>query len=301
MQNFYSRGKLLLTGEYVVLDGALALASPTRFGQSLKVQPVDSTNFFWKSIDEKNQVWFECSFVFENGKIIPDHKNETSIRLANILNAAKKLNKEFLKSAKGLQISTQLEFSRSWGLGSSSTLINNIATWAKIDPYRLLELTFRGSGYDIACAKSDSALTYQLIGNNRFIESVDFSPRFKDSLFFVYLNKKQDSRKGIANYNLNKKEITSQISQVSDISANVLNCHDLYEFEKLITCHENIISDIIKAKPIKETLFKDYNGAIKSLGAWGGDFILVTGDSDDMTYFNNKGYQTILGFSEMLI
>ncbi len=52
MQNFYSRGKLLLTGEYVVLDGALALALPTKFGQSLKVQPIDSQNIFWKSIDE---------------------------------------------------------------------------------------------------------------------------------------------------------------------------------------------------------------------------------------------------------
>ena len=32
-QTFYSNGKLLITGEYVVLDGAKALALPTKFGQ----------------------------------------------------------------------------------------------------------------------------------------------------------------------------------------------------------------------------------------------------------------------------
>jgi mevalonate kinase len=29
--NFYSNGKLLLTGEYLVLDGAKSLALPTKF------------------------------------------------------------------------------------------------------------------------------------------------------------------------------------------------------------------------------------------------------------------------------
>ena len=37
-QTFYSNGKLLITGEYVVLDGAKALALPTKFGQSLVVK-----------------------------------------------------------------------------------------------------------------------------------------------------------------------------------------------------------------------------------------------------------------------
>ena len=301
MQSFYSRGKLLITGEYVVLDGALALAVPTRFGQYLKVQPIDSQSLFWKSIDEKNQIWFECSFTLSSTKIIPNTKNEISLRLAHILNVAKNLNNEFLKPINGFKVRTELEFSRSWGLGTSSTLINNIAAWANVDPYKLLELTFGGSGYDIACAQSDTPLTYRLRGKNRFIEPVEFNPKYKNSLFFIHLNKKQDSRTGIANYNLYKKEVNSKISEISDITTSVLNCHGLYEFEKLITTHENTISDIIKMKPVKETLFKDYKGAIKSLGAWGGDFILATGSIKDMAYFKNKGYETILSFSNMLI
>ena len=33
MSTIFSPGKLLLTSEYVVLDGALALAVPTKWGQ----------------------------------------------------------------------------------------------------------------------------------------------------------------------------------------------------------------------------------------------------------------------------
>ena len=35
---FFSKGKLLLTSEYFVLDGALSLAIPTKLGQDLLVE-----------------------------------------------------------------------------------------------------------------------------------------------------------------------------------------------------------------------------------------------------------------------
>jgi len=300
MQSFYSRGKLLLTGEYVVLDGALALALPTKFGQHLNVQSIDSPQLHWKSFDENGNLWFEGSFEFSQGKIKPNLRTDISNRLSEILNAVKVLKKDFFSSNRGFNITTNLEFSRSWGLGTSSTLINNIASWVKIDPYKLLELSFGGSGYDIACAQNNSALTYQLKGKDRQIKLIDFNPKFNDELFFIHLNRKQDSRQGIANYNLNKKELKNSISEINKITSKVLECQDLIEFERLITDHENIISEIIKTKPVKETLFKDYNGAIKSLGAWGGDFILVTGKLEDMDYFKNKGFHTILNFKNLL-
>lgn len=301
MQSFYSRGKLLLTGEYVVLDGAMALASPTKYGQYLNVQPIDDPMLNWKSFDEKENLWFECSFTISQGKIIPDRKTKVAIRLSEILNAVYILNKDFFTPNRGFNVSTKLEFSRLWGLGTSSTLINNIASWANIDPYKLLELSFGGSGYDIACAQSNSALTYQLNGNERLVKLINFNPKFKDNLFFIHLNRKQDSRKGIANYNLNKKELKNSISVINEITSKILTCQDLVDFEGLITDHENIISEIIKIKPVKEILFEGYNGAIKSLGAWGGDFILVTGKLEDMDYFKNKGFHTILNFANLLV
>ena len=40
MSRFYSHGKFLLTGEYLVLKGALALALPLKLGQSMTVETV---------------------------------------------------------------------------------------------------------------------------------------------------------------------------------------------------------------------------------------------------------------------
>ena len=50
MQTFYSHGKLLISAEYAVLDGALALALPTKFGQSLSVKSNSDNTILWNSI-----------------------------------------------------------------------------------------------------------------------------------------------------------------------------------------------------------------------------------------------------------
>ena len=46
-QKYYSNGKLLFTGEYVVLDGANALAFPTKFGQSMSVKKIKEPKIIW--------------------------------------------------------------------------------------------------------------------------------------------------------------------------------------------------------------------------------------------------------------
>jgi len=313
VKNYYSHGKLLLTGEYAVLDGAMALAVPTKFGQSLIVDPIKNSKIIWKSFDEKGEIWFEDSFsIDEIASASLKPRNDISLRLLQILKAVKKLNPKFLSSKKGLKITTKLEFPKNWGLGTSSTLINNIANWAKVDAFELLELTFGGSGYDIACAQHDSAITYQINkvkmlrqaqhdNKKKFINNITFNPEFSDNLFFIHLNKKQDSRKGIAQYETSKKDVSTSIEEVNKITHRIINCISLNEFESLITSHEAIISKLIKQIPIKEQLFSDYNGAIKSLGAWGGDFILATGNEDDMCYFKNKGYNTIINFNDMVL
>ncbi len=42
-----------------------------------------------------------------------------------------------------------------------------------------------------------------------------------------------------------------------------------------------------------DKIFLDYFGQTKSLGAWGGDFILATGNKDTPKYFKNKGYPNL--------
>ena len=302
MEVFKSNGKILLTSEYLVLDGALSLALPTKLGQSLEVLEIGS-NIKWTSYDYKQNKWFsdELFYSKKTGFKSTLPKNKISKRLVEIFNAISFLNKSIFKESFGYEFKTKLEFSIDWGLGSSSTLINNLASWSKVDPYELLKLTFQGSGYDIACAKESSAITYQIINSSPKIKTIDFNPKFKKNLFFIYLRKKQNSRKGIKLYNKTKQNIGKYIIQINNITKKIVETERLIEFEKLIESHEKIISKILNIKPIQKRIFEDYNGGIiKSLGAWGGDFILVTSASKDLNYFLKKGYNIIFKYDDLI-
>ena len=88
-KKFYSNGKLLITGEYVVLDGALALALPTKFGQNLTVEPIPSKQILWKSFDQDGSVWFEDAFTFDEIINKPfDAENSVKNTLLEILHEA---------------------------------------------------------------------------------------------------------------------------------------------------------------------------------------------------------------------
>ncbi|MFH4967659.1 GYDIA family GHMP kinase [Gaetbulibacter sp. M240] len=301
MKVFSSHGKLLLTGEYVVLDGALALALPTKYGQTLHAELSSNSKIVWKSYDNEGNIWYEDTFELKQleKSIISDNPN--SKRLIEIINAARELNPNFLKDFQGFKVSTYLEFPRNWGLGSSSTLINNIAQWAEVDAYILLDKTFGGSGYDIACAQHKTPILYELDGPTRKVQPVNFNPDFKPQLYFVHLNKKQNSRDGIKHYQTHKKNLAHLITKINAITKDLLACTTLSDFGKGIRAHETLISEITQQTPVKDLYFQDFNGAIKSLGAWGGDFILVTSETDPSAYFKERGYDTILNYTEMIL
>lgn len=309
MKNFYSNGKLLLTGEYFVLEGAKSLAVPTTCGQDLIVEKLKEPHLIWESYTNTNECWLEAIFDLPKLRLMSatydseedGGKGSLAEDLFEILLQVKKLNPAFLNSNKGFLVKTNLTFPKNWGLGTSSTLINNLANWAKINPYQLLESTFGGSGYDIACAQNDTPILYIYNGIHPIIENVDFSPSFKEQLYFVYLNKKQNSREGIQQYKALKGNLTSEISQISNLTDAFLKCNNLKEFEKLMAEHEQIVSKTIQLKPIQEQLFSDYFGQTKSLGAWGGDFILATGNEDSLKYFNQKGFQTVIPYQDLIL
>ncbi len=299
MQKFHSNGKLLLTGEYVVLDGATALAIPTKYGQSLEIDISEKKEIHWQSYDENGSLWFEDFFDLKNFES-QNKESEISKTVSKILREAQKLNPDFLSKYEGIQVKTTLDFPRNWGLGSSSTLINNIAQWAEVDRFALLANSFGGSGYDIAAAQSDAPILYELKNGNPKFRKIHLPWDFKDSLFFVHLNKKQDSKDGIARYK-NASGDKKSLQRISDISNKLLLCYSLSDFETLMNAHEKIISEIIKLPTIKEQLFNDYPNTIKSLGAWGGDFVLATGNEIDMDYFKKKGFETVIPFEKMIL
>lgn len=284
----------------MVLDGAKALAIPTKYGQSLEVKSTDKKNIHWQSIDKDGKIWFEAVFYIKDNTIFSlKTPNAIQDKLLKILQTAKTLNPDFLKENENLEVKTVLDFDRAWGLGTSSSLLNNIAQWSETDAYDLLNSSFGGSGYDIAAAKHDTPILYSRLNSKPYIEEVSLDWDFKEELFFVYLNKKQNSQKEIARYHEFLKNNKEQ-DAISKISENIISVKTRSEFEELITTHENIISKAIEISPIKDQLFKDYPYAIKSLGAWGGDFILACGTKKDMEYFKAKGYESIFSFNKML-
>ncbi len=308
-KHYYSNGKLLITGEYAVLDGALSLALPTKYGQSLTISSIEGDNIVWKSYTNTEEIWFETTLELADIKqYVPVSKTgtttlEASVRetLLRILNAAYHLNSNFLKNTKGLMVETHLNFPRDWGLGSSSTLINNIAQWAQVDAFKLLWDSFSGSGYDIACAQHKTPILYHLKKDIPVVEAVSFDPPFKNQLYFIHLNQKQNSRDGIAQYRERESDLLHLISAVNRITKKLLKCKDFQEFNALIDEHEQLIADNLQMETVKAKLFPDFPGSIKSLGAWGGDFILATGTKETISYFNKKGFKTVIPYSEMIL
>ena len=298
-QTFYSHGKLLITGEYLVLDGAKALAMPCKFGQHLKVSPSSNQSSRWISYTQQNEVWLDIEFDLLS---ITKQKSESDIetRLFQILYEAFQLNSEVF--TQNYRFETHLEFPRDWGLGTSSTLIANIAKWANVNPYELLAKTFGGSGYDVACAESSSALIYQLQNQLPKVDLVEIPEVIKPHVYFVYLGQKQNSQRAIFNYRKNKPlQLADYISKTDEITSEMLAVESLEHFLCLIDSHESLLSEILQLEPVQKRLFPDFEGSIKSLGAWGGDFVMAVSKSNPKSYFESKGYPTILEYSDMAL
>jgi mevalonate kinase len=302
-KTFYSNGKLLITGEYLVLDGATALALPTKFGQTLIVEEGENQKISWLSYDSDGSIWFEDSILFS--EITSPTNSETEnvkATLVTILHEAYLLNPNLISNSNGYRITTQLTFPRKWGLGTSSTLINNIANWLHIDAFKLLKTSFGGSGYDIACAQNDSPIMYHLEKGEPIVDKVTFDPVFTNNIYFVYLNKKQSSKSSIAQYTKHKAHnAEKKISIINRITHEFLDAESTSSFARALVKHEAEMSCLLKMKTVKETLFSDFEGEIKSLGAWGGDFILVLAEINPSDYFSTKGYNTILSYKEMIL
>lgn len=301
MRKYYSNGKLLLSAEYLILDGALGLALPTSYGQSMEVTKNSNGLLTWESFNDHNEPWFKGIFNLNDFSIKRhDGNKNVAITLQRILQKVRSLNPEFLRLNEGIMVNTYLDFPNFWGLGTSSTLINNIAQWANVDAYQLLFESFGGSGYDIACAQSNSAILYKLKNGVPESSAVTFDPPFKEQLYFVHLNRKQVSKDSIEGYKKNLTSSTAAVEMITGITEKMLHCTSLNEFNLLLAKHESILSKILQKATVQQSLFDDFDGQTKSLGAWGGDFILATGDQQTPDYFKYKGFKTIVPYSRMI-
>ena len=334
MSQYQAHGKFLLTGEYLVLKGALALALPLKLGQSLQVSlaDTDTHRLHWIA-QQPDKPWFSVLFDTDTLEPISTDDSAKAEKLSSILKAVRQLRPTAFYGG-DIRFRTHLYFDPNWGLGSSSTLIANLARWANVNPYELLKLTFGGSGYDIACATAEGPIYYQLIDAGAAlrqaqgpqqhkvvkpveieirrsqtptptIEPIDFNPSFAEHLFFIYQGQKQSSSKEIKAFlaKANPIDLEKDIEAISEISRAVPKCQNLDEFGLLMQCHERIIARCIGQEAVQKR-FPHFEGVLKSLGAWGGDFILAAtnwNENQVKAYFKGKGLDVIFGYQEMVI
>jgi mevalonate kinase len=282
------------------MDGAKALALPTSMGQSLHVQEYEGHSIRWQALDCHGKIWLEAYFAPDTLDMISSDDVRKAQSLQKMLRNAKKLSPGFLLQG-GIRITTQLHFERSWGLGSSSTLVALIAQWAGVDPFALFDTSLTGSGYDVACALQQKPIFYQRLAGKRQVEAIHFKPPFAKQLRFVYLGEKQLSSDEVRQYKSRPKPSQEQIDRITGISEALVSCSSLSDFSALIQEHETILSAVLHRQPVAQTRFVGYPGAVKSMGAWGGDFVLATAPDAKTAdaWLAANGYSTVLHYDQL--
>lgn len=266
-----ANGKLLLTAEYFVLAGATAIVLPVRFGQQLTVSSNNSSTLEWNSYSN-NTLWFSAKFSLPSFTIVSTTSQSVAENLAMLLKTASNLshNPNALLSK---SIRVDADFDLQWGLGSSSTLTSLVAQLLNVDAFTLHQQTSNGSGYDVIAATQNSPFSFQLNSNTHITKPVGLPQALTSNAVFAYLGKKQSSAasiKGLTSNNFSKADIES----VSALSNAFMQAQSVAQLVDIIDNHEAIVAKQIGSMPIKQNRFADFNGAVKSLGAWGGDFAL---------------------------
>ena len=303
-KTYYSNGKLLITGEYLVLHGALALAVPTILGQEMIVREGDAAaRLSWQSFFG-DECWFEAAFSLPGLEILNTTDKKKATYLSRLLLEAHRLNPKVLNTGYSLHIENRLGFHPTWGLGSSSSLINNMASWFDINPLALFFNTQKGSGYDMVCANAAGPVLYQLSEGKPEVKDVAFNPPFKDKLAFVYSGRKQDSEASISRFLNTTGFLEYEKGSISEISREIQKAESLIKFSELLDEHEEIMSAVLQMPKVKEYSFPDFPGSIKSLGAWGGDFLLAASENgfDEIkSYFSAVDLDVVFGFEELVL
>ena len=299
--SFYASGKLLLFGEYLVLRGSRSIAMPLRFGQSLNITPHDSANILWECY-EKEKCWLRIEFS-PGLEILQSPDEQKAIVVKRLLQWIRQ-EKPSLK-IEGLHFRFDIDFDRNYGLGTSSTFLSLLSQWSGANPYLLQEHSFPGSGFDIAAATATGPFVYQLQTPNN-TSGISITPfqlheNISSRLLFVFTGKKQNSLREVSTFSaLNISP--AQTGTMNTIVEEVLRCTGIEAFERLMLQSESLLREILKRATVKEKRFADYPFAIKSLGAWGGDFIMAAFRDETLarTYFHEKGMYPIFNYRQLI-
>ena len=303
MKKYHAHGKLLITGEYLVLKGAIALAIPLNEGQTLSVETSNEVGLLWRA-ETLNGLWFEAKYN-PNLTILESTDYKKAVDLQRMLLKSVEQDPSIHAKLNHSSVTTMLEFDPSWGWGSSSTLLHLLEQWLGINPYQLMDETIGGSGYDIACAAANNPIFYSRTANaTPQIASAHFNPPFIHQMGIVYLNKKQNSSTQVKSFLATNSPHNDLVKEISALSQKFTTTKEITAFMSIVQQHEAIIAKATGLTPVKQLLFPDFNGAIKSLGAWGGDFALFLSEEDFKTnkeWFASKGYLVAMPLEQVIV
>jgi mevalonate kinase len=302
MIRFQAHGKLLLSAEYMVMHGATALAVPLKKGQTLEIKHTETSHAFsWKAFFNKN-LWFEADFDPATLKIIHTSNPDMAHRLKSMLQACIEIMPSFQESLFRKDAITILDFSPEYGFGSSSTLISLLAEWAEVNPLDLHFMVSEGSGYDVACALADGPITYKLRDHLPQYQHIPFKPSFHENIWFAWLGKKQATEKHLKEVSPRIKPGFETIYKFSKLTRAMIEASTLGEFRRVMEEHEEELSRILNMEKIS-LKFSSLPGSIKSLGAWGGDFVMIASETDRETlrkYLAEYGVNILYSYKELV-
>ena len=303
-RSFFARGKLLLTSEYVVLDGIPAVAVPTHLGQRLEVvEALDSALLAWTARTHDGSIWLAGTLKRSPEGWKPSTALESPASgldaVSALLTAAEHLRGTPLP---GGSVDTFLEFPNDYGWGSSSTLISLVAQWAEVDALALHFATQNGSGYDVVCALASGPIRYTRTGpaNAQWVP-VSLAHWPHHTLYLVHLGEKQRSAQDVVRYR-NLAPDPLLIHAVGEAAETLLRASSPQEWSNAVRAHEDAMGLVLGRTPVAETRFTNYPRAVKSLGAWGGDFVLAQVlEASDLQWFKESGFSTVLPWSDCVV
>ncbi|MBK6344390.1 MAG: hypothetical protein IPF68_00385 [Bacteroidales bacterium] len=93
--SFHAKGKILLTGEYLVLKGAEALAVPLMVGQGIIIERGSKGDILSWSASDTRGIWFKGEFRLPDLEMVYVTDQIIANRLKGILLAAREVESSF--------------------------------------------------------------------------------------------------------------------------------------------------------------------------------------------------------------
>ncbi len=303
MKSLHTHGKLLISAEYMVLYGSNCLALPLKLGQSLQLRrSVHYRVLSWNAL-YLDQSWFTAKLDPANLKILETNDPVKAEWLRNLIMACIELMPSFQEDLFKWDVETRLEFSPLWGLGSSSSVIALVAEWAEVNPLDLHFMVSEGSGYDVACAIAEGPISYRIRDNSWHYRHVPFHPPFSNQIYFAWLGIKQPTNEHLKRIAGSLQPDFKSIHRFSCLTEAMMEARDLVTFQNLMDEHETALSGLLGIDRISDSRFPGLPGSVKSLGAWGGDFVMIASQAKEkelFTYLNEMDIRVIYRYSDIV-